>query len=171
MKKAHYLGNYFSYINRHAHLMTFRLQIKDQPELNVQVDLNTTRVAAQLGLLNNELTLNRQMRLYVTVHTDAPQLPPSKWESLAKIEGILNISKDLSILMQFEKIYNGDFGQIIKHVTLQRLRASFIPVIDMPNETKAKVNTFCIMLVMVLWLLLTVLLMLMSFVVDHASRK
>jgi len=34
MKKAHKLGTYFSYSNRHAQLMTFRQQIKDQPELN-----------------------------------------------------------------------------------------------------------------------------------------
>ena len=47
---------------------------------------------------------------------------------------------DLTTLMQCENIYNGAFGHIIKHVTLERLRYSFIPVIDMPNVKKAKVN-------------------------------
>jgi hypothetical protein len=161
MKKAHRLGTYFSYSTRHAELMSFRQQIKDQPELKIKVDLNTTRIAAQQGLLNSELKLNRLLRLYMTVHNDAPQLTISEWDSIAEIEGILNISKDLTTLMQYENIYNGAFGQIIKHVTLERLRSTFIPVIDMPNVTKAKVNASCIMMMMVLSLLLTVLLMLM----------
>jgi hypothetical protein len=141
MKKAHKLGTYFSYGNRHAQLMTFRLQVKDQPELKIKVDLNTTRVAAQHGLLNSELKLNRLLRLYMTVHNDAPQLTSSEWDTIAEVEGILNISKDLTTLMQFENLYNGAFGQIIKHVTLKRLRSDFIPVIDMQNVSNAKVST------------------------------
>ena len=151
MKKAHRLGTYFSYITRHSQLMSFRQQVKDQPELKIQVDLNTTRVAAQHGLLSSELKLNRLLRLYMTVHNDAPQLSSSEWDSIAEIEGILNISKDLTTLMQYENIYNGAFGQIIKHVTLKRLRSGFIPVIDMPNVTRAKVNnTLCNTLMMLL---------------------
>ena len=79
----------------------------------------------------------------MAVHNDAPQLSSSEWDSIAEIKGILNISKDLTTLMQYENIYNGAFGQIIKHVTLKRLRSAFIPVIDMPNVTRAKVNTIC----------------------------
>jgi len=74
MKKAHKLGTYFSYSNRHAQLMSFRQQLRDQPEIKIQVDLNTTRVAAQHGLLNTELKLNRLLRLYMSVHNDAPQI-------------------------------------------------------------------------------------------------
>ena len=129
--------------------------------MKIKVDLNTTRVAAQHGLLKSGLKLNRLLRLYMTVHNDAPQLTISEWESIAEIEGILNISKDLTTLMQYENIYNGAFGQIIKHVTLERLRSTFIPVIDMPNVTKAKVKASCIIMMMLFSLLLTVLLMLM----------
>jgi hypothetical protein len=39
--------------------------------------------------------------------------------------------------MQLENQYNGAFGQIIKHGTLQRLRSDFIPVFDMGNVTQA----------------------------------
>ena len=78
MKKAHKLGTYFSYINRHAQLVTFRQQIKDQPKLKIQVDLNTSRVAAHQGLLNNELKLNRLLCMYMPVHNDAQQLTISE---------------------------------------------------------------------------------------------
>ena len=140
MKKAHVLGTYFNYTTRHSKLMSFRQQLKDQPELRIQVDLNTTRVAAQHGLLYSELKLNRLLRLYMSVHTDVPQVSDSEWDAMAEIEGILNISKDLTTLMQYEHLYNGAFGQIIKQVTLKRLRAPFVPVIDMPKVTDAKVS-------------------------------
>jgi len=139
MKKAHAVGTYFSYGNRHSKLMSFRLQVKDQPELKIQVDLNSTRVAAQHGLLYSELKLNRLLRLYMSVHADAPQLTDSEWDSIGEIEGVLNITKDLTTLMQYENLYNGAFGQIIKNVTIKRLRANFIPVIDMPKVTNSKV--------------------------------
>jgi hypothetical protein len=75
----------------------------------------------------------------MSVYGDAPQITDSEWDTIAEIEGVLNISKDLTTLMQYENLYNGAFGQIIKHVTLKRLRASFIPVVDMPKVTKSKV--------------------------------
>ncbi len=115
MKKAHKLGTYFSYITRHSQLMSFRQQLKDQPEIKIQVDLNTTRVAEQHGLLNTELNLNHLLRMYMSVHNDAPQLTTSEWDNIAEIEGILNISKDLTTLMQFENLYNGAYGQIITY--------------------------------------------------------
>jgi hypothetical protein len=116
------------------------MQVKDQPEIRIKIDLNTTRVAAQHSLLHSELQLNRLLRLYMSVHNDAPQLTDSEWDSIAEIESVLNISKDLTTLMQYEHLYNGAFGQIIKHVTLKRLRADFIPVIDMLNVTNSKVR-------------------------------
>ncbi len=64
----------------------------------------------------------------------------TEWDPIAEIEGVLNISKDLTILMQYGHLYNGAFGQIIKHVTLKRLRASSIPVIGMPKVTTSKVG-------------------------------
>jgi len=144
MKKAHTLGTHFSYSNRHSILMSFRLQVKDQPELRIKVDLNTTRVAAQHSLLHSELLLNRLLRLYMSVHSDAPQITDSEWDSVAEIEGVLNISKDLTTLMQYEHLYNGAFGQIIKHVTLKRLRASCIPIIDMPKVSNSKVRSILV---------------------------
>jgi hypothetical protein len=140
IKKAHALGTHFSYSNRHNTLMSFRLQVKDQPEIRIKVDLNTTRVAAQHNLLHSELQLNRLLRLYMSVHSDTPQMTDAEWDSIAEIEGVLNISKDLTTLMQYEHLYNGAFGQIIKHVTLKRLRASSIPVVDMPKVTASKVR-------------------------------
>jgi hypothetical protein len=39
MIKAHTHGTYFKYINRHSQLILFGQHVKDQPELNIQVDL------------------------------------------------------------------------------------------------------------------------------------
>ena len=70
--------------------MPSRPQLRYQPEIKIQVDLNTTRVAAQYGLLNTELKLNRLLRLYMSVHNDAPQITISEWDTIAEIEGALN---------------------------------------------------------------------------------
>jgi len=110
--KVRALGTYFSYNNRHGKLMSFRLQVKNQPEMRIQVDLNTTRVATQHGLLHSELLLNRLLRLYMSVHVDAPKFYDDDWDATAEIEGILNISKNLTTLMQYEHLYNGAFGQM-----------------------------------------------------------
>ena len=71
----------------------------------------------------------------MSVHTDTPQMTDAGWDSIANIEGVLNISKDLTKHMQNKHRYNGAFGQIIKHATLKRLRPSSIPVVDMPKVT------------------------------------
>ena len=74
------------------------------------------------------------------MHSDAPQIIDSEWDSIAEIEGVLNISKDRTTLMLYEHLYNGAFGQINKHVTVKQLGASYIPVINMPNVTNSKVR-------------------------------
>ena len=79
--------------------MSFRLQVKDQPKIRIKVDLNATRVAAQHDLLHSELQLNRLLRLYISVHSDTPQMTDAEWDSIAEIEGVLNIAKDLTTLM------------------------------------------------------------------------
>jgi heat shock protein HslJ len=63
--------------------MLFGQHVKDQPELKIQVELNTTRVAAHNGLFNTELKHNRLLRMCMTVHNDAPQLIIiSEWGSI-----------------------------------------------------------------------------------------
>ncbi len=82
-------------------LMFFRMQVKDQPEIGIKEDLNTTRVAAQHSLLHYELLLDRLLRSYTSVHDDAPHIIDSGWDSIAEIEGVLIISTDLTTLMQY----------------------------------------------------------------------
>ena len=85
--------------------------------------------------------MNRLLRVYMSVHTDTPQMTTyAERDSIAKIEGVLNISKELTILLQYEHLYNGAIGQIMKHFTLKRLRASTILVIGMPKVTNSKVR-------------------------------
>ncbi len=59
----------------------------------------------------------------------------------------MNVSKDLTTLMQYEHLYNGAFGRIIKHATLKRLRSDFILVVDMLNVTNSKVRKIIALLI------------------------
>ena len=132
MKKAHSVGTHFSYLNRQAVLMSFRKQMPDQPAIKVKVDLNGTRVATQHGLLHSLMRLNRLLRMYMAATPDAPYLSDVDWVTLSEIESVLNISKSLTTLMQYETKYNGAFGQVIKHIlTIELLRADHIVVVDM----------------------------------------
>jgi hypothetical protein len=136
-KKAHALGTYFSYNKRHGKLISFRLQVKDQPELRIQVDLNTTRAAAQHGMLYFELLLNRLLRLYMSVQADAPKFNDDDWDATAEIEGILNIYKDLS-LRTWQYLCNMStctMGHSADYQTSysRAIESDFIPIIDMPN--------------------------------------
>jgi hypothetical protein len=131
--------------------------------------------------LHSELQLNRLLRLYMCVHADTPQVTNSEWDSIVEIEGVLNVSKYLTTLMQYKPLYNGAFGQIIKHVTLKRLRASTIPVIDMPKVTYSKVRKTqhpCLRLLVVPLPMLVLPLPMMLFMVEvlvvhegHRSAK
>jgi hypothetical protein len=86
IKLAHALGTRFSYKNRrNTPIISFWLQVKDQPdEIRIKVyDLNTARVATQHSLLRSKLHLNCLLRLYMSVHSDTPQMAYAEWDSIA----------------------------------------------------------------------------------------
>jgi len=64
MKKANTMGTYFSYGNRHQHLMDTGKVLRVNSNIRIKVALNGTRIAAQHSLLYNEIRLNRALKLY-----------------------------------------------------------------------------------------------------------
>ena len=114
MKKAHDLAVHFSYGTRQKDLLHFSTIVQNQPTIKLQVDLNGTRVAAQHSLLYSELRMNRCLKMYITAKPGLIAHPPSEeeWKSLAEIEGILDITKWCTTLMQYEQLYTAAFGQV-----------------------------------------------------------
>ncbi len=82
--------------------------------LLLQVDLNGTRVAAQHSLLFSEMRLNRLLKTYVMSKPEAIANPPSEeeWISMSEIEGVLNITKWCTSLMQYEQLFTAAYGQV-----------------------------------------------------------
>ena len=114
MKKAHALAVHFIYSNRQHDLIDFGNVIPNQPTIKLQVDLNGTRVAPQHNLLFSELRMNRLLKTYMASKhgTIANPLVQTEWSCISEIEGILNITKWCTSLMQYEQLYMSAFGQV-----------------------------------------------------------
>ena len=114
LKKAHALVVHFSYGNRHKDLLHYSTLVQNQPGIKLQVDLNSTRVAAQHSLLFSEMRMNRCLKMYIAAKPGVIENPPSvaEWKSLAEMEAVLNITKWCTSLMQYEELYTASFGQV-----------------------------------------------------------
>jgi hypothetical protein len=55
------------------------------------------------------------------------------WCVWLEFEVVLNISQLLTKMAQYEKLYNGGYGAVIKKVVYNNLRSDTISVIDMEN--------------------------------------
>ena len=106
MQKTHALGVHFSYSNRHSELLEFRKIIHDQPGIRLVVDLNTTRCAAQHSLLFSEMRMNRLLKSYIASQkNNVPQLCAGDWKAMNEMEGVLDISRKCTTLVQYEQLY------------------------------------------------------------------
>ena len=103
------------------------------PDIKIQVDYNTTRIAAVHGLLHSELRLNRALRAYEVQFNPGWAFKADDWQAVAEFEGVLNCTKVTSTLAQRERGFNGAFTPLIKTLALTKLRADELYVIDMPN--------------------------------------
>jgi hypothetical protein len=77
VQRAHKLGTYFGYSTRAHDLSAVGKAVGNCPDLKIQVDYNTTRIAAVHGLLYSELRLNRALKAYELKYTP-------KWEFKAQ---------------------------------------------------------------------------------------
>jgi hypothetical protein len=86
------------------------------------VDLNGTRVAAQHNLLFSKLRLHHVLSAWHTEKsTEANPLgwvsSDVSWRVEAEPEAVLHVTKITTTLSQFELLYTGAFGGLIKSTT------------------------------------------------------
>ena len=153
MANAHSMAVHFSYGERHEELW----QLGDAaapgkvPHVRMKVDHNGTRVAAQHGLLHSELRLSRALPLYHAKHMSlaGSYVPASekekkldwdadswRWLATAEVEGVLDVTKITTQLSQYEQLYTGAFGTLIKGTTMRALRADTLHVVDLAKVDK-----------------------------------
>ena len=136
MKIAHAMGVHFSYLNRHAKLLEFRKMIPDQPVLKLKVDLNETRNAARHGLLYSEMRMNRLLKAYIAAQASSIVQPEqADWQSLAEFEGILDITKKYTVIVQYEQLSTAAYQLPIKQVLMSGLRKPYVKIVDMNKVT------------------------------------
>jgi hypothetical protein len=131
--RAHKLGAYFGYSTRLEQLEEVGNTLGGVPKIKIQVDYNTTRIAAVHGLLYSELRLNRGLRQYELQFNPGWSFKAEDWQGVAEFEAVLNCTKVTSTLAQREKGFMGAYTPLIKSLALTKLRADVVYVIDMPN--------------------------------------
>lgn len=144
MKVARAMATHFSYSTRREELYACVVKDSDgntveQPQIKFSIDLNGTRVAAQHGLLYSALRLNRSVKVYAAQTSPTWALTEVQWQSLAEVEGVLDITKTMSTLSQSESAFLGAYGPVLKSMTLKRLRRPELMVIDTAAVARNKV--------------------------------
>ena len=102
----------------------------------MQAALNGTRVAAQHSLLYSEIRLNCSLQTYAIKHQSSWRLSDEQWKTLAEFEGVLNITRRCTTLMQYERSFVGAYGLFVKQDTVSRLRLPYLPVCSLDNIPK-----------------------------------
>jgi len=133
VQRAHKLGAYFGYSTRLEQLEEVGNTLGGVPNIKIQVDYNTTRIAAVHGLLYSELRLNRGLRQYELQFNPGWPFKAEDWQGVAEFEAVLNCTKVTSTLAQREQGFMGAYTPLIKSLALTKLRADVVYVIDMPN--------------------------------------
>jgi hypothetical protein len=133
VQRAHKLGAYFGYSTRRENLEIVGKTLGNVPDIKIQVDYNTTRIAAVHGLLHSELRLNRALRAYEVQFNPGWAFKADDWQAVAEFEGVLNCTRVTSTLAQRERGFNGAFTPLIKTLALTKLRSDQLYLIDMPN--------------------------------------
>ncbi|KAK3270774.1 hypothetical protein CYMTET_20841 [Cymbomonas tetramitiformis] len=135
MKSLHAMGVYFSYSNRFDGLCKLGASV-DAPQTRLQVDLNTTRVAAQHGLVHSELRMYKALSLYQAVNKPSWALSDDQWVGAAEVEATLCITKTTTTCCQYEKVFAGAYGALIKGTTMNNLRAGHLDIVDVHKVSK-----------------------------------
>ena len=136
MTCAHDLAVHFSYSKRHSQLLEFRAHIVSQPSIKLAVDHNRTRVAARHSLLYSEMRMNRLLKSYIAAQKNNIQnIPESKWLHMNEFEGILDITRKCTTLVQYEQLYTAAYQLPIKQMTMLGLRSDEVKVVDMGKVT------------------------------------
>ena len=105
----------------------------DIPDIKVQVDHNNTRVAARHGLQLSSLRMKKAMEMYSIDHHPDNWPDTYDWKVGREFEGVLNISRALTTIAQYESKYNAAYGPVVKMMVYKNLNAPTISVVDCEN--------------------------------------
>ena len=94
------MGTYCGYGTRQNDLEEEAKKLGDVPLIRMQVDYNTTRIAAVHGLLLSEIRLHRALQAYELKYKPGWQFKPTDWATTIEFEGVLNATRITSTLAQ-----------------------------------------------------------------------
>jgi hypothetical protein len=137
MVRAHKMAAFFSWGSRQNALSDIAKGslISPSPNTKLQLDLNTTRVASEHGLLHSILRMSRSLKVYHVTNPGLLVIKDGDWVSWAEFEAVLFITQTITKLAQFEKLYMAAFAPIIKAAVYSKLCAPTIKVIDLDAVT------------------------------------
>eukprot|EP00966_Prymnesium_polylepis_P326748 7382651-Prymnesium_polylepis.1 len=112
------------------------------PHIRLQVPINETRVAAQHGMLLSEIRLYHALHHWHSAKSMVAKplewkSTPEIWQGYTEVEAVLDLTKITTHLSQYEKLYTGAFGGLIKSTTMAGLRSNTLNVIDLKAVTKS----------------------------------
>ena len=140
MLRCHNMAKFFSYSNRLLEMRQLYAAThigESVAGIKLQLDLNTTRVAARYGLLTSVIRLNKGLSLYGKVHNKDWQLDDQEWESVVEFHAILGIGKWFTTFVQHERSMTTAFSVPMKRKLLEQLRGESIQVVDLDKVTDA----------------------------------
>jgi hypothetical protein len=79
------------------------------------------------------------LQLYATSEDVDWGLTKLEWTSLAEFEAIFDITRITIKMMQYEELFVGAFGVLIKAMALKQLRHDTLKVVDLQKVTTDKV--------------------------------
>ena len=108
------------------------------PSTRLQLDKNSTRVASRHNLLHSCIRQWRGLSLFAANNPKEAATwvkDADEWKVCAEFEGVLNLTKAASTLVQTEKHCVAAFRYPLLRDTMDALRAPFVPVIEL-DEVK-----------------------------------
>ena len=149
MALAHKIGTHFSYSDRFDNLRKIGQAIQiPVADVCIQLDLNTTRIASQHGLLESLIRNNHALTIYQLKNPTYFSLSPQIWTEFAEFEAVLDVTRLTTTLCQAEQYYCGAYGALIKELTMKSLRAeNWMSSISY----KSQIPQFCLESVKLVW--------------------
>ena len=139
--KMHDVAKYFSYSTRldDLHKKGREAEI-DFAAVKPKIDHNGTRVAAQYFLFKNNLRLNKALQHFgdvVPASSKFPKILMHEWELASGIFGVLDITRLLCTVSQYEDKYVGGYGPYLQTCVYDKLREDSLKIVDFQNVTKS----------------------------------
>ena len=139
VKKAHAVALWFSIGDRTSKLFEAAdsLQDSDVPKVRLQLDHNTTRVAAQHRLLFSLIRMNKSLKMFelsFVPHMKSgktyPKIEGEEWTAMFEIEAVLYQTQKITLLAQHEEAFCGSYAPVIQQKVNKALMLGELLVVD-----------------------------------------